>query len=211
MKRLAMIVALLAFCMGAHAQEKIYEVKSGIITMEMDMMGRPTVQEIYFDDYGAKKATISNFGDRKMRMITVDGANLMVNDAEKSATRMPMGGPMMGGPGGGQGRGETINFTNLDEKTIKKFKIKELGKETVAGKECTKYQVTVFMMGQPQKQTVWVYKGVTLKTESKTGFGEMVQAATKFEEDVEIPASTFALPEGYQIKEMEMRRMGGEW
>lgn len=206
MKRLALIAALVAFCVGAHAQEKLYEVKSGIVTMEMDMMGQPIVQEIYFDDYGAKKATISGFGDRKMRMITVDGANLMVNDAEKSATRMPMGGPMMGA-----GQGETINFSNLDEKARKKFKVKELGTETVADKECTKYQVTVFMMGQPQKQTVWVYKGVTLKTQSKTGFGEMVQTATKFEEDAEIPASTFTLPAEYEVKEMEMRRMGGEW
>ena len=50
MKRLALIAALVAFCVGAHAQEKLYEVKSGIVTMEMDMMGRKVVQEIYFDD-----------------------------------------------------------------------------------------------------------------------------------------------------------------
>ena len=62
MKRFALIAALVAICMGVQAQEKTYEVKSGIVTMEMDMMGQTVVQEICFDDYGAKKATISNFG-----------------------------------------------------------------------------------------------------------------------------------------------------
>ena len=200
MKRLALIAALFAFCMGVQAQEKLYEVKSGIVTMEMDMMGQAMVQEIYFDDYGAKQATLSNFGGRKMRMLVVDGSNVMVNDEEKTATRMPM-----------MGQRETVNFTNLDEKAIKKYKVKELGTEVVADKECKKYQITVFMMGQPQKQTVWVYKGITLKTSSSSDFGEMTQKATKLQENVEIPASMFTVPEGVQVKDMDMGMMGGGW
>ena len=128
MKRFAIIAILAAFCMGAQAQEKLYTVKSGIVTMEMDMMGQSIVQEIYFDDYGAKKATVMNFGGQKSRNIVVDGATVMVNDDEKTAMKMPM-----------MGQQETVNFSNLDEKTIKKYKVKELGKETVAGKECTKH------------------------------------------------------------------------
>ena len=109
----------------------------------------------------------------------------------------------------GAGQGETINFSNLDEKTRKKFKVKELGTETVAGKECTKYQVTVFMMGQPQKQTVWVYKGITLKSSITTDWGEMVQVATALVEDIEIPAETFTLPEGIEIQTMSHGPRGG--
>ena len=166
--------------------------------MEMDMMGQTVVQEICFDDYGAKKATISNFGGNKMRMLVIDGSNVMVNDAEKTAIRMPM-----------MGQGETVNFLNLDEKTVKKYKVKELGTETVAGKECKKYSITVFMMGQPQKQTVWVYKGITLKSSASSDFGEMVQVATKVQENVEMPASTFTLPEGVEVQEMDMSMFGG--
>lgn len=205
MKR-SIIIAVIAaaFCIGAQAQEKLYTIKSGIVTMQMDMMGQPVTQEIYFDDYGARKATIAEFGGRKMRMITVDGSNVMVDDAEKTAVKMPMM-PMMG-------QGETVNFSNLDEKTVRKYKVKELGKEEVAGKECTKYTVTVFMMGQAQKQTVWVYNGIILKSSAKTGFGEMVQTATKIIEDVEIPVSTFILPEGVEVKEMNMGMRGGnDW
>ena len=198
MKRLVILAVLAAaFCVGAQAQEKLYTVKSGIVTMEMDMMGQKVVQEIYFDDYGVKQATLSDFGGRKSRNIVVDGATVMVNDEEKTAMKMPM-----------MGQRETVNFSNLDEKAIKKYKVKELGTETVAGKECKKYEVTLFMMGQPQKQTVWVYKGITLKSSSSSDFGDMTQTATKIQEDVEIPASMFTLPAGVKVEEMQM---GGGW
>ena len=198
MKRLVILAVLAAaFCVGTQAQEKLYTVKSGIVTMEMDMMGQKIVQEVYFDDYGAKQATLSDFGGMKSRNIVVDGETVMVNDDEKTAMKMPM-----------MGQRETVNFSNLDEKAIKKYKVKELGTETVAGKECKKYEVTLFMMGQPQKQTVWVYKGITLKSSSKSDFGDMTQTATKIQEDVEIPASMFTLPAGVKVEEMQM---GGGW
>lgn len=38
-------------------------------------------------------------------------------------------------------------------------------------RECTKYSVALFMMGQVVKQTVWVYKGITLKSSISTDFG----------------------------------------
>ena len=198
MKKLLIIAALLAGCFAAGAQEKMYEVKSGIVTMEMDMMGQKVTQQIYFDDYGVKQATVGNFGGRKSRNIVVDGSTVMVNDDEKTAMKMPM-----------MGQQERVNFLNLDEKTIKKYKVKELGTETVAGKECKKYEVTLFMMGQPQKQTVCVYKGITLKSTSKSDFGSMDQVATKVEENVTIPASMFTVPEGVKIEEMNMGMMGG--
>ena len=65
------------------------------------------------------------------------------------------------------------------------------------------------MMGQVVKQTVWVYKGITLKSSIATDFGEMVQVATKLEEDVEIPAATFEVPEGLTIQTMSRGPMGG--
>lgn len=201
MKRFALIAALVTICMGAMAQEKLYEVKSGIVTMEMDMMGQAMVQEIYFDDYGAKQVTVSNFGGGKMRMLNQDGSQIMVNDAEKTATKMPM---MMGPQ-------ERVNFCNLTEKEIKKYKVQELGKETVAGKECTKYSVTLMAMGQPQKQTVWVYKGITLKSQSNSDFGAMNQVATKIQENVEIDPAMFTIPAGVKVEEMNMGMMGGGW
>lgn len=200
MKKILLVAIFCVFCAGLQAQEKLYEVKSGIITMQMDMMGRPVVQEIYFDDYGAKQATMSEMRGRKTRAVVVNGETLMINDEEKTAMKMPA----MGMMGGGTSK---VNFLNKDEKYLKKNKVKEIGTDTYLGRECTKYTVAVFMMGQVVRQTVWVYKGITLKSSMNTDFGEMVQQATNLVEDVEIPASTFEVPEGITIQ--EMNRGGG--
>ena len=77
MKKIIIIVALSILGIAAQAQEetRMYDVKSGIVTMEMDMMGRKVVQDIYFDDYGAKQAMIVEMRGQKMRGIEVDGYN----------------------------------------------------------------------------------------------------------------------------------------
>ena len=204
MKKILLVAIFCVFCAGLQAQEKLYEVKSGIITMQMDMMGRPIVQEIYFDDYGAKQATMSEMRGRKTRAVVVDGETLMINDEEKTAMKMPAMGMGMGMGGGSASK---VNFLNKDEKYLKKNKVKEIGPDTYLGRECTKYSVSVFMMGQVVKQTVWVYKGITLKSSMNTDFGEMVQQATNLVEDAEIPASIFEVPEGITIQEMS--RGGG--
>lgn len=199
MKRLLIIAALCAFCIEAVAQEKRYEVKSGIVTMEMSMMGQNVVQKMYFDDYGAKQASISEFGGQKMRNIEVDGKNIMIDDAAKTATKMPAMGV----------DANKINFLNLTDKVIKKNKIKEIGKEEIAGKECTRYTYKVLMMGQAVTVNAWVYKGIPLKTSTKTDFGEIGMSATAIEEDVQIDPAMFTIPEGIEIQEMNMGMMGG--
>ena len=115
---------------------------------------------------------------------------------------MPGMGPQMGG-------NNKINFLNLDEKTIKKNKIKEEGQEEVAGKMCTKYSYRMLMMGQGVNVHAWVYKGITLKTAIKTDFGEMVTKATKVEEAIQVDPALFVLPEGVEVQEMDMSMMGG--
>ena len=202
MKKLMIIAGLMVLCLGAAAQEKIYSVKSGKVTMEMDMMGQKIVQQNYFDDYGVKQATVMEMMGQKMRSIEVDGKNVMIDDAAKTAISMPGMGPQMGG-------NNKINFLNLDEKTIKKNKIKEEGQEEVAGKMCTKYSYRMLMMGQGVNVNAWVYKGITLKTSVKTDFGEMVMEATKVEEDVQVDPAMFVLPEGIEVQEMNMGMMGG--
>ena len=202
MKKLMIIAGLLALCLGAAAQEKIYSVKSGKVTMEMDMMGQKIIQQIYFDDYGVKQATVMDMMGQKMRSIEVDGKNVMVDDAAKTAISMPGMGPQMGG-------NNKINFLNLDEKTIKKNKIKEEGQEEVAGKMCTKYSYRMLMMGQGVNVHAWVYKGITLKTAIRTDFGEMVTKATKVEEDIQIDPALFVLPEGVEVQEKDLSMMGG--
>ncbi|MBO5812040.1 MAG: hypothetical protein J6Q97_02310 [Bacteroidaceae bacterium] len=172
-------------------------------------------QKIYFDDYGRKTATVSGNAERSTRSIVVGEETLMINDAENTATKMPSfggrGGAMMGGMGMGMGMSSNkpIDWLNLDAKTIKKNKIKELGEEEIAGVMCKKYSYRVNMMGTFVEQLVWIYQGITMKSESETDFGTMGQTVATLEENVEIPASMFEVPEGCEISEPQMGGFGG--
>ena len=199
MKRIILITALVMFCLGAAAQEKRYGIESGIVTMQMDMMGRTITQKIMFAEYGQKQASLSEMRGRKMRTLEVEGKNIMIDDQEKTAMEMPA----MGMPA------NTINFLNLDEKTMKKNKIKVLGEEEVAGKMCIKYSMKEFVMGQLVTIRMWVYEGITLKSAVQTDFGEMIQQAVSVEENVEIDPAMFTIPEGVEIKKMQMPMGGG--
>ena len=68
MKRF-IIALMMTLCISAAAQEQFYTVRSGIVTMEMEMMGQKVTQMIYFDDYGAKQATLMEMRGRKVRSL----------------------------------------------------------------------------------------------------------------------------------------------
>lgn len=200
----AMAVAVLA---KAQAPENApYQIKSGVVTMSMDMGGNEMITETYFDDYGLKTAQVSEGGfmggSGKTRTITdKDGSQLSINDAAKTATRFPAGG-MMGG------NRNQVNWSNLTDKVIKNNRIKEVGKEEVAGKECIKYTMVVNMMGSFSNQTVWVYKGIVFKSSMSTNMGQFVQTCKQFEEK-DVDASMFAIPEDLKIEDFDMSRFGG--
>ena len=101
-----------------------------------------------------------------------------------------------------------INWNNLTDQVKKDNNIKELGKETIAGKECTKYSMTMDMMGNSMEQTIWIYKGITLKTSMQSEMGEFGQSCKKFEEKA-VEASMFALPANYKVEEFQMPDFGG--
>ena len=212
MKKMFLAAALLAVVSLANAQapaDAPYGVKSGVITMSMDMMGNEMITETYFDNYGLKTAQVSEGGfmggEGKTRTITdKDGAQIRINDAEKTATKMPaIGG--MGGFGGGRAQ---INWNNLTDQVKKDNNIKELGKETIAGVECTKYSMTMDMMGQSMEQTVWIYKGIQLKNEMNSDMGTFGSTCKKFEEKA-VDAAMFEVPAGVKVEEMDMSQFGG--
>ncbi|MBO4560960.1 MAG: hypothetical protein J5705_03200 [Bacteroidaceae bacterium] len=218
MKKMFLAAALLAVVSLANAQapaDAPYGVKSGVYTMSMDMMGNEMITEYYFDNYGLKTAQVSEGGgfgmmgggqQGKTRTITdKDGAQIQINDEAKTATKFPAGG--FGGGFGGQR--PQINWNKLTDEVKKANNIKELGKETIAGKECTKYSMTTEGFQGPQEQTVWIYKGIQLKSETSMGdFGTFGATCKKFEEK-DVPASMFEVPAGVKVEEFDFSQMGG--
>ena len=207
--------ALLAVVSLANAQapaDAPYGVKSGVYTMSMAFGDNEMVTEYYFDNYGLKTAQVSEGGfgmmgggqQGKTRTITdKDGAQIQINDEAKTATKMPS----FGGMGFGGGRAQ-INWNKLTDEVKKANNIKELGKETIAGKECTKYSMTTEGFQGPQEQTVWIYKGIQLKNEMSSDFGTFGATCKKFEEK-DVPASMFEVPAGVKVEELDMSQFGG--
>ena len=208
--------ALLAVVSLANAQapaDAPYGVKSGVYTMSMAFGDNEMITEYYFDNYGLKTAQVSEGGfgmmgggqQGKTRTITdKDGAQIQINDEAKTATKMPSFGGM-GGFGGGRAQ---INWNKLTDEVKKANNIKELGKETIAGKECTKYSMTTEGFQGPQEQTVWIYKGIQLKNEMSSDFGTFGATCKKFEEK-DVPASMFEVPAGVKVEELDMSQFGG--
>ena len=158
MKKIFMICAVLLAAVTAMAQDgtKYYGIKSGSYKTEMDMMGQVITNTVYFDDYGAKQATSMNMMGMEMTQINKDGKMYLVNKGEKSVQEMPQ-------------QQQQVNYLNLTDEVIAKNKIKEVGKETVAGKECTIYTLEMNQMGQTAKATVSVWNGIAMKTNIDAG------------------------------------------
>jgi len=197
------MLAFMAVSAFASAQQApaIYGIKSGIVTTESEMMGQPMTQIMYFDDFGRKQATVSDFGGMKIRMINVDGAQVMVNEEQGTALRMG------GGPGFG-GRTQ-INFMNLTDEVVKANKIKEVGEDKIAGKTCKRYSITIDMMGESMEQVLSIYQGITMKSVMESPMGTMEQVVSKLEENPTIPASMFTVPEGIEVQDFDPSMMGG--
>ena len=123
MKRL--FTALFAFtvmAVGLIAQEapKKYGIKSGTVKAVTEVMGQKAEGISYFDNYGALEAGKSQANGMEVLTITRDGKTYMVVPSVKQVREMPAQ--------------ESVNYLNLTDDVIEKYKIKEIGKDVVAGK-----------------------------------------------------------------------------
>ena len=182
MKKIFTICAVLLAAVTAMAQDgvKYYGIKSGTIKMEMDMMGQVITNTVYFDDFGAKQATEMNMMGMEMTQIRKDDKMYLVNKGERSVQEMPM-------------QQQQINYLNLTDEVIAKNKIKEVGKETVAGKECTIYTTEISQMGQTAKATVSVWNGIAMKSVIDAGGFGITQKAVEVKEGP-VDAAIFEIP-----------------
>ena len=180
MKKIFTICAVLLVAATAFAQNERYGIKSGSYKTEMDMMGETITNTTYFDDFGAKEVTSMNMMGMEMTQIRKDGTMYMVNKGEKSVQEMPA-------------REGNINFLNLTDEVIAKNKVKETGKETVAGKECTIYTYEMSQMGQTVKVTSSIWNGIAMKTTIDMGGFAMTTKVVEVNEGP-VDAALFEVP-----------------
>ena len=178
MKKIFTLCAVLLVAATAFGQNR-YGIKSGSYKTEMDMMGQVITNTTHFDDYGAKEVTSMSMMGMEMTQIRKDGAMYLVNKGEQSVQEMPVQ--------------ESINYLNLTDETIAKYKVKETGKETVSGKECTIYTAEISQMGQTAKATVSVWNGFAMKSTIDMGGFAMTQKIVEITEGP-VDAALFEVP-----------------
>ena len=174
---------------GLYAQDgnepvKKYGFKSAIVKYTTDIMGQKVESTTYIEDFGAKecqkvKMDVPGMGEMETAVITKDGKSWAVNYAMKSVQENPVNQP---------------NFSKLTDEDIKKYNIKEVGKDTFLDKECVVYTMENEAQGMKANIKVWTYKGLGLKQETDISGMKITATATEFTEDATVLPQVFDIP-----------------
>lgn len=162
-----------------------YGVKSGVIFYNAPMN---TTQELYFDDYGAKEVSITSIdlGVAKSRSIDIrkDGFSYTYEEGKTEGTKKAW-------------YVTNTDYSKADPKTLERYKIKDLGTETVAGKECKKFSAEI----GNSPMVSWTWNNILIKSVTKMGGNNFIIEATKIQ-DGSVDSKIFELPAGVTFKEI---------
>ena len=174
------------------AQEAKYEIKSGIVKKVSSVMGQKVESTLYFDDYGKMESveTTVNVAGTEKNMRTLDEGNSIASIDLDAKTVQRMEKP-----------DKLDNFLTLTDEQKEKYKYQELGEETFLDRPCKKISLELTEMGQTFQATLWLWKGIPLKTETQVGGMTVVEETVEVQENVEIPAEKFTVPEGFTVSE----------
>ncbi|MDR0794774.1 MAG: hypothetical protein LBE79_01765 [Tannerella sp.] len=192
-KKLVFAVCLLMTVFALPAQEARYEVKSAIIQKTMEMMGQQMENIQYIDDYGSKetivmKMTIPGAGSSiEVRTINKGDTIISINMTNKTGQRTVL-------------PEKPVNFRKITPEIKEKYELKEEGQEQIAGKMCNKYSMVVTQMGVKASSTVWIWKGITLKSVTSVSGMTVTELTTGILENVAPSAEFFTIPDGVTIQ-----------
>ena len=162
-----------------------YDIKSGVIFYNAPMGAK---QELYFDDYGAKEVFITSvdLGIAKAKSIEIrkDGFTYRYDEGKTEGVKSSW-------------YTNDFNYSKPDPAMMERYKVKELGTETIGGKGCKKYSAE--FSGTPIM--TWVWNNIMVKSITNFGGKDMVIEATKIEE-TSVDPKLFELPAGVTFKEM---------
>ena len=191
------------FASSVQAGAKRYEIKSGIVTYNIEgggsMLGFSTkttgTEKLYFTDWGnleLREASEKNVAMGKTtlthQITKIDhGTIYSVDDKEKVILKQDIG---MFKEMDQQGK----NMSAMGKDMMKQMGGKKTGTGKVLGYPCEIWEV----MGTK----TWIYKGVPLKTEANIMGFKHLKIATSAKFDVSVPKSKFALPD-YPVKTLE--------
>jgi hypothetical protein len=178
-----------------------YDVKSAIVTYDINLIGKQT-QVLYVDDYGKKEARtttteIEIFGKKsKNEEVEINADGFIVKyDVEKKTGTKTKSYSSLGGA-----KGFPKDLDNLTKEVLDQYKLKDLGKKEILGKECRGFEMEAMGM----KTEVYVWKNIMLYSAVyMTKDGKPIEIkASKIEIDVPVPQDKFQVPADVRLQEM---------
>jgi hypothetical protein len=189
-------LAMMVATQGIAAQVAIqkYDIKSGIVTLESVMnvgtMEMKFKYVVYFDDYGMKECKETYKDGKLVNIYFSDGKTLYaVSPGKKTAVKK-----------GDASRGTElrVEFSEMgSQKDRDTGKVKKIAPMLVAGKQCETIE-TNDGSGTVAQYAGW--KKIMMYMKSKSVNTTTTIKATKIEENVDVPAAKFQVPDGYMIK-----------
>ena len=184
-KTLLLIAIVLLGAVVAQAQEKKYfGAEKAYVKTITESDGQVTSeQEMWFVDYGRKMKSIitlhwEGMGDYTTVSFAEGDTVYTLGDDGKVIK---------------ESEREGLDFYNLSEENIKKYKLKELGTEECFGKECIKYTAEIEQMGQKAKVEVSVWQGIAMKNTVDMGEFSITQTVKEVKEGP-VDAKLFEIP-----------------
>ncbi|MBN2484954.1 MAG: hypothetical protein JXB34_03170 [Bacteroidales bacterium] len=170
---------------SAPAEKKRYEIKSGKVVYNGPM---GVIQTLYFDNYGALETFTTELEMMGVKskdcQIRRDGYQYSFKEGETTGTKSAW-------------YTNDMNYSKMDVKLMERYKVKDLGTETIAGKNCRKFSAEF----GSSPMTTWVWNNIMVKTITKMGNGEMVIEAASIEE-CPVDAAVFDIPETITFTEV---------
>lgn len=186
--------------------QKRYGVKSGVIEYGISGSQEGT-KTLYFDDWGMRQAeytrsvlSVGGFTKSLNLVNIIDGEyQYMINIDQKSGTKTRN--PILK-------EIESLKyekgFNEFGEQMLLKMGAEKIGTDNFLGKDCDIYEM------KKSGTKLWVWKWITLKSETKSHGIDITTVAKKIDIDVSIPSSKFNVPEKVVLNEVDLDNIENE-
>jgi len=174
---------------------KKIDLKSAIIHMKSSTFGMTQQIVMYMDDYGQKQLTevSQELMGLKVRQYTLADSlyMYMFNPDDKTGKRSLID----------KKNPDNLQFNAITKEMAREFNIKKNGTAVILGRTCDVY--TLEVASAKLKGTYYVWKGITLKTESSVGGISISMEVTKIEENAAIPPAKFEIPKDIKFEDVD--------
>jgi hypothetical protein len=176
-----------------------FAMKSGVIEMESVTMGMKQNIMMYFDDWGqmvANEIHMSVLG-QKTHIVSIikDGWSYEIDMIKKQGRKVKID----------MNAYDQINYLKMDDQMMKDFNITFIGDVEILGRQCKEYELNMKEQGLKAKTAVW--NGIALRSEASVMGMSVKINVTKIQENVEIPAEKFEIPDDIEFIEEELTQM----